>query len=566
MNLSIRKISLLLCLFIGLQTLHAQTPQNWFLLDQQKDGYPGVSVDKAYQDLLKNRKSQTVIVAIIDSGVDYLHEDLKGNMWVNPGEVPNNGKDDDGNGYIDDIHGWNFIGGANGANVSSDTYEATRLYVKYKPVYENADPKKLTKKAKKEYDIWLKVKEEVESNRSETEGQLTMLNNAMGMMVGAFGQLEVYFEGKEFTKENVEKLEPGDNQNLSIGKAIAIQAFESGEEFESVAQMKNMAMEQIAEGLKYLQSSIKAGYNTEFDPRHIVGDNYADATERYYGNSNAKGPDALHGTHVAGIVGAVRNNAVGMDGIANNVKIMSVRAVPDGDERDKDVANAIRYAVDNGASVINMSFGKGFSWNKQIVDEAVRYAEKNDVLLVHAAGNSAQDNDKAANFPNKYYEKRGWFSPKMAKNWLEIGALSPNQGENAAAGFSNYGKKNVDIFAPGVQIYATTPENGYQNLQGTSMASPAVAGVAAVLRSYYPELTAVQVKDIIMSTATPIKTKVIKPGTKELVDFTELSVTGGYINTYEAVKKAQTVKGKKKSGKGGAAPSGATKQEKVVRP
>lgn len=566
MNLIIRKISLFICLFIGLQTLQAQTPQNWFLLDQQKDGYPGVSVDKAYQELLKNRKSQTVIVAIIDSGVDYLHEDLKDNMWVNPGEIPGNGIDDDGNGYIDDIHGWNFIGGPDGRNVSSDTYEATRLYVKYKPIYENADPKKLSKKAKKEYEIWLKVKEEVESNTSDNEGQVAILNNAMSMMVSAFAQLEIYFEDKAFTKENVEKMDAGSDQNLNIGKAIALQALESGEKFETVTQLKTMAMEQIAEGLKYYQTSIKVGYNTEFDPRHIVGDNYADANERYYGNADAKGPDAMHGTHVAGIVGAVRNNSIGMDGIANNVKIMSIRAVPDGDERDKDVANAIRYAVDNGASVINMSFGKGFSWNKQVVDEAVRYAEKNDVLLVHAAGNSAQNNDESANFPNKYYEKRGLFAPKMAKNWLEIGALSPTQGENAAAGFSNYGKKNVDIFAPGVQIYATTPENKYQSLQGTSMASPAVAGVAAVLRSYFPELTAVQVKEIIMSTATPIKTKVYKPGTKELVDFTELSVTGGYVNTYEAVKKAQSVKGKKKAGKGSSTPSGTKTQEKVVRP
>ena len=163
------------------------------------------------------------------------------------------------------------------------------------------------------------------------------------------------------------------------------------------------------------QNKLDYAYNPDYDSRKlIVKDNYADSNERFYGNNDVEGPDALHGTHVAGIVGAVVGNEIGSDGIARNVKLMSVRAVPDGDERDKDVANAIRYAVDNGATIINMSFGKGYSWDKKAVDEAVKYAAKHDVLLVHAAGNSGQNNDKTDNFPNDFIGKHGFIFKKNA--------------------------------------------------------------------------------------------------------------------------------------------------------
>lgn len=303
--------------------------------------------------------------------------------------------------------------------------------------------------------------------------------------------------------------------------------------------------------IDYFAGQAEYNYNPDLEVRSIVGDNYADSYERYYGNNDVKGPDAFHGTHVAGIIGATRGNGIGIDGLADNVKIMGVRAVPDGDERDKDVANSIIYAVDNGASVINMSFGKGYSWDKKAVDKAVKYAQKHDVLLIHAAGNDGQNNDVTNNFPRAEYEKRGLFGPKKAKNWIEVGALSWKDGEDMVARFSNYGKKNVDLFAPGVQIYSTAPDNEYKNASGTSMASPVVAGVAAVIRSYYPRLTAEQVKDVLMSTTVMTKdAKVKTPGTGELVPFSELCVSGGVVNAYEAAKKAATVKGKKKLKKG----------------
>jgi len=282
-----------------------------------------------------------------------------------------------------------------------------------------------------------------------------------------------------------------------------------------------------------------------------VGDDYSDPYQRDYGNNDYEGPDAFHGTHVSGIIAAERNNGIGINGVADMARIMTVRAVPNGDERDKDVASAIIYAVDNGASVINMSFGKGYSWNKKLVDEAVKYAAKKDVLLVHAAGNSAQNNDNTNNFPNDSYKKACWFCKKGAyDNWIEVGALSNTTDENLPASFSNYGKEEVDLFAPGVAIYSTIPDNEYRNAQGTSMAAPVVAGVAALLRSYFPELTAKQVKEILLESATRIDMDVKKPGTQDLVPFSSLSVTGGTVNAYEAVKLAMETKGKKKIKKG----------------
>lgn len=544
--MNIKVFILLLSFILTSWSLFGQAPKNWYLLDQSKDGFPGVSADRAYDELLKGKKADTVIVAIIDSGVESGHDGLAPRMWINPNEIANNKTDDDGNGYIDDTYGWNFIGGPTG-NVSGDSYEVTRLYAKYRKKYGDVDPATLSKKETEEYEKYLSYKEEVETERAKAKSQFDMMMNTLTTISSAMVQLEEEFKGdKTFNLENVQALEPGENSSLAMGKSFAIQVLGSGLEVESFQEFKEMIMSQFPEQMKYFKNKAEIGYNPDFDPRYIVGDNYEDSSEQYYGNADSEGPDAMHGTHVAGIVGAKAHDGDDIYGVARHVKLMSVRAVPDGDERDKDVANAIRYAVDNGASIINMSFGKAHSWDKQVVDEAVKYAEKNDVLLVHAAGNAAQNNDIENNFPNPYFEKKGWFRPKRAKNWIEVGALAPSVGEQMVAPFSNYGQTTVDIFAPGAEIYSTVPDNSYQYLQGTSMASPTVAGVAAILRSHFPTLTARQVKEIIMESAVPVTQKVMKPGTKDLVSFEELCVTGGYINAYEAVRLAEKTKGKKK--------------------
>lgn len=521
----------------ALTTAQTDLPKNWFNLDKAADNYQGVSTEKTYNELLKGKKSTTVIVAVIDSGIDVEHEDLKDVMWVNEDEIPGNGIDDDKNGYIDDIHGWNFIGGKDGKNVDADTYEVTRLYGKYKAMYEGKNRSDLSKKERKKYDLYMKCKKEVEEKLEAAKGNLAQISATEDLVYSGLEAMEKALDGKAITAENVDAL--GDDEALAMGKRILGRIFDEGETVESFDALREEIASQFEGAKTHYGNQTKYAYNPDFNTRLIVGDNYSNPLEKSYGNNDYEGPDAFHGTHVGGIIGATRGNGIGMDGVADNVRIMTVRAVPNGDERDKDVANAIRYAVDNGASIINMSFGKGYSWNKKIVDAAVKYAAKKDVLLVHAAGNSSLDTDTEDNFPTDIYAKKGFFGgKKTAKNWLEIGALNWKSGEDTPAPFSNYAAKNVDVFAPGMAIYSTTPDDNYRNAQGTSMASPVVAGVAAVLRSYFPELSAKDVKKIIMETSVKQNINVKKPGSDELVSFSKLSVSGGVANLYNAVKKA----------------------------
>jgi len=547
------KFTLLLSLFLTISiTSQAQfgPPENWFHMDKTVDGYQGVSSDKAYNDLLKDKPSVPVIVAILDSGIDVEHQDLEDNIWVNTDEIPGNGIDDDNNGYIDDIHGWNFIGGANG-DVHHETYEVTRLYGKLKPKYGNIEnPMSLSKKDKMEYSKFLKYKEEVEGKRESAQTALDQVMQAKDAYNMSIIALATHLDTNTLTKETVTTVN-SDDQMVLLGKNILLDIYQSTDEDFHVDSLLAVINQDLDNEINEQSTKLNYAYNPDYDSRkEIVGDNYANSKEMHYGNNNYEGPDALHGTHVGGIVGALRNNGLGGNGIAKNVQIMTVRCVPDGDERDKDVANAIRYAVDNGASIINMSFGKGHSWDKDIVDEAVKYAAKNDVLLVHAAGNGSQDNDSSQNYPNDTYDKpSGWWfwKKKNCDTWIEVGALSYMPGENMVAPFSNYGQKDVDVFSPGMQIYAPLPDNNYARLQGTSMASPIVAGMAAVLRSYFPSLKAKQVKEILESTTVKLDQMVTKPGTTdELVPFSSLSKTGGVVNLYKAIQKAKETKGKKK--------------------
>ncbi len=513
-----------------------EVPKDWFHFNPSNSEYPGIDTRSTYEKLLKDRKSETVIVAVIDGGVDPMHEDLKDIMWVNTDEIPGNGIDDDKNGYVDDVHGWNFIGNKDGRNVNADALEITRLVAKYRKMFKDKDVSSLSKKEKKLYDKFQEMEKEVVAEK-ETWAKRYQ-ESGIPLYKNAFATMKKHLGKETIANEDLSKVESTDTevqQALTLLQSIV----------EKGANLVEMEKELKAIDAQYLPR-VESYYNPDFDPRHIVGDNYADAKERYYGNADIKGPDADHGTHVAGIIAASRGNGIGMDGIADNVRIMGVRCVPNGDERDKDVANAIRYAVDNGATVINMSFGKSYSWNKRVVDEAVKYAQKHDVLLVHAAGNDGKDNDTSNNFPNDVYDKKGWFKPKKAKVWIEVGALNHDKGEKKAASFSNYGKEGVDVFAPGVAIYSTTSDNNYDSYPGTSMASPMVAGVAALMRSYYPELSAKQVKEIIMESSVKSDQMVVKPGTDEKIKFSDLSVTGGILNSYKAMEKASKTKGKRK--------------------
>ncbi|MDP9348387.1 MAG: S8 family peptidase [Gemmatimonadota bacterium] len=494
-------------------------PKNWWHLDQQADRYAGIGTERAYRELLAGKKPRReVVVAIIDSGVEIDHPDLDGVLWKNPGEIAGNGKDDDGNGYVDDIHGWDFIGGRDGRDVKEDTYEVTRLYAACRAA---AEPPAGTQCAE--------IRRDFEKRRAEAQANVMQVQQMEAALTQVYTTLRQHLGTQELTTAAVKAIRA---MNPAVARARDIYLEIAGLGF---------TLEDVIDQRKAMEGQLQYGMNPDFDPRPIVGDNYADPTERFYGNREVEGPDAEHGTHVAGIVAAERGNGAGVDGVAP-ARIMAIRAVPDGDERDKDVANAIRYAVDNGARVINMSFGKSHSPQKRVVDEAVRYAERKGVLLVHAAGNDGADLRKEANFPNRTYEGGG-----EAKNWIEVGA-SYWAADTLAAPFSNYGKGKVDIFAPGVNIYSTVTESGYDAHQGTSMAAPVVSGVAALVMAYYPELTADEVRAVILESATRhADRKVVRPGTEgEQVAFGELSTTGGVVNAYAALKLAEQRAAQKK--------------------
>jgi len=518
-----------------------EAPENWFNLDREADNVQGVSTEKTYKELLDGKTSRTVVVAVIDGGVDVKHEDLQGKIWMNEKEIAGNGKDDDGNGYIDDIYGWNFLGGADGENVHYDTYELTRELVRLAPKFEGKDAEGLSKSEKAEYDYYQQLKQDYEEEMGQMQEGLKNYVGLKDMIAQSIRLIAAYLNMEEdgLDTESLTKVDSPDDR-IKRSVSVLNYAFEN-----------DLSVEYLQEGVDYFESQVNYYLNKDFDPRDIVGDDYNDLGNRFYGNPDVTGPDADHGTHVAGIIAANRNNDLGMKGVANNVKIMAIRAVPNGDEHDKDVANAIRYAVDNGADIINMSFGKSYSPQKAYVDEAVLYAESKGVLLVHAAGNDSEDLDEENNFPTKAVDSRR----KSAKNWLEIGASSWGDADNFVGEFSNYGKKSVDVFAPGVDIYSTMPDSKYEKQDGTSMAAPVTSGVAALLMSYFPDLNAVQVKDIIMKSSSKFDDmKVNKPGqpgeeeegAEDLVEFDKLSVSGGIINAYEAVKLAESMTMKKK--------------------
>ncbi|MBA4168116.1 MAG: S8 family serine peptidase [Chitinophagaceae bacterium] len=514
-------------------------PHGWHLLDKTKDGYNGISINQAY-DFVKSKglKSNPVLVAVIDSGVDTLHEDLKSVLWNNPNEIPGNGIDDDHNGYVDDVHGWNFIGGKDGKNVKQDSYEGARVYHALKEKYTSSgiDTAALQGDSLEEYKTWLKAKKKVEGDGSENGLDLGMLKKALGSAQKSDSILRKALNKDTFTGNTIDTFQAS-TPTEKAAKGGMVYLFRANQMMETTNVEFLQGFGEFVDGEeRKAEAKEKAPPNYRKD---IVGDNESDINDRYYGNSDVMSGTPFHGTHVSGIIGATRNNNVGMDGIADNVKIMMVRAVPDGDEHDKDIALAIRYAVDNGAKVINMSFGKDFSPEKKWVDSAVKYAQLKGVLLVHAAGNDAKNIDTADNFPNN--KLRQWNTE--ATNWITVGASGDENTGGITAPFSNYGKEQVDVFAPGVKIYSTIPGgNTYGNAQGTSMACPVVVGTAAFLLEYFPTLTPEQLKYCIEKSAQTPANKVKKPGSDDMVSLTEISKSGGVINAYEAAKVAAGLK------------------------
>jgi len=433
--------------------------RDWLQLDATVDSVAGISLYKAY-DLLKGRKSNTVIVAVIDNGFDISHEDLKNVIWTNTKEIPGNGLDDDHNGYADDVHGWNFRGDKNGRIVDNEQSGITQTYVKLKGQYENVDTTQLTGDEKKQFHLYKTVQAQ-------------------------------YFDRLKDTKDSAD--------------------------------------------LKY-------AYNLNYRSSELIYRDSPDPGNHFYGSAVITATTGLsHGTHVAGTIAAQRNNNKGIDGIADHVLIMPIIATTGiGDERDKDVANAILYAVNNGARIINMSFSKRFSPDKKLVDDAIRYAGGKKVLIIHAAGNEGNNNDTANYYPVAYYQ-----NGKKAVDFITVGWSRSLFNYRLAHPNSGYGKRNVDLFAPGSDIFSTIPGDSYDYKSGSSMSTPCLTGVAALLLSYFPSLTAEQVKDILLQSSFKPDIMVNRPGSKVQVRFSSLSVSGGIVNAYNAVKMAIAITDKK---------------------
>ena len=496
----------------------------WSATDLATDTIPGMSVDKAYAELIPNLKGINVIVAVIDSGIDIEHEDLKNVIWINRGEIPNNGIDDDKNGFIDDVHGWNFLGDIVGENL-----EFTRIVRRYDGKFNGKDVAEISEVDMETFVLYQKAKAEQNKNYDETEENRDRYTQMLKQVTDANNQISKKLGKEDYTAEELAAIiDPDDDEQKNI--AVLTQMLSYGG---SIPEF----MVRLNGGIDYYDGRMKNHFNMDTDFRGVLNDNPYDITDTSYGNNDVDGPnpkkeDALHGTHVAGIIAAQRGNGIGMDGVAQNVEIMVVRAVPDGDEYDKDVALAIRYAVDNGAKVINTSFGKGYSQNPEWVWDAIKYAGKKDVLIVNAAGNDGVDLDITTSYPN---DQNGT-GAEMSDNFITIGALNYKYGKEMVATFSNYGATSVDLFSPGVKIWSTTPLDTYEYLQGTSMASPNVAGVAAMIRSYYPKLSAKQVKQVLMDSGLHTSTPVIVGGEESNIQpFDAISKSGNTANLYNAL-------------------------------
>ena len=515
---------------------------DWQLKDFATDSVHGASVTKAYNELLKGKKSQTVIVAVIDAGLDTAHEDLQGRVWTNKKEIPNNGIDDDKNGYIDDVHGWNYLGGKGGRNIETESSEESRVYYKLHNEFGTTiDSTHLTAAQKADYRDWITMRDKRRTDSANSIERLARVQMLKGII-----------DSTNTTWKGILKQDSLTIQNITAGTttdtaALRLQAF-----LADFAETRGIPLELpmdalLDAGKSQLSALQKTVSGDTTDPnaqrKEVVGDRYDDITDRNYGNNNVAAGTPTHGTHVSGIIAANRGNGIGMDGIADNVLIMPLRAVPDGDERDKDIALAIRYAADNGARIVNMSFGKPYSPGKAWIDDAVKYAAQKDVLLLHAAGNDAHDIDTINAYPTAVYLGTSTHAP----NFIAVGASAGGPDSMLTASFSNYGKRETDFFAPGVQVYSTIPGSKYASFSGTSMATPVVAGVAALVLEYYPTLSAKQLKYVLEQSVSRYPGDIVStPGTDTKTDFANLSETGGIVNAYNALKLAATLKGERK--------------------
>ncbi|BDU24941.1 S8 family serine peptidase [Flavobacterium sp. GSB-24] len=521
---------------------------NWYQKDYQEDTISGISLDKWYRLNKKKPKIKNIIVAVIDTQIDINHEDLKGQLWINNKEIPNNGIDDDQNGYIDDINGWSFTGTKSGGYVVWNRYEYVRILQEWTPLFKDKTESQIDSKDLYKYNEYQRALKKFEEKDKFYKNWLKSLDHNVAIYPLVKDTLKHFFPKEDYTYRQLDSLykkykindkryrQRRDDGDTDLGALISYMMVS--------LDVDQNSLQDILDQQTQLDSIVNKNLNINYNERLSIGDN-PNILEKGYGNNNVSNnkvghrPIQDHNTMVSGILAANRNNDIGIKGIAD-IKIMPLNISPSGDEHDKDIAMAVRYAVDNGAKIINMSFGKEFSMHKDWVSEAFKYAEEHNVLLVHSAGNDSENLDKVFHYPNdqNYEGIRG-----ICNNFISVGSTTKNLGEKLVSDYSNYGKENVDLFAPGEDIYTTGAGNIYKTDSGTSFSAPMVSGTAAIIWSYYPNLTAAQVKQIIMDSGTAYNFEVILPGTKDKkVPFSELSKSGKVLNVYNAMQLAKKIR------------------------
>lgn len=523
----------------------------WHQKDKQQDTIPGISLDKFYSQNKKAAKSKAIVVAVIDTQIDLKHEDLLGQIWNNTKEVANNGIDDDNNGYIDDSNGWNFIGTKRGSTVWSN-FEYVRIVREYEKQFKNSKESEVLSNDLNSYKEYIRANKKLDQEKRYYQNWLKSLKHDIVKLPIAKDSLKKYFPKENYTYQQLDSMYKKHKIN---DKSYMQRRDDNDKDFGALIEivMGSYELEQynlndIKRNEEEIDSIVNRNLNMSYNERHFFDLN-EHLFEKGYGNNNVSSNLSgitinNHSTRVSGIIAANRFNGIGVKGITSNVKIMPLSISPSGDEHDKDIALAIRYAVDNGAKIINMSFGKEFSLHKKWVIDAYKYAEKHDVLLVHGSGNNSFNVDENPYYPNDVdYENPN----EVVANFINVGATTSKADSTLVASFSNYGKKNVDLFAPGAKIYTTASNNTYGFESGTSFSAPMVSGTAALIWSYYPKLTAKQVKEIILESGTAYDMEVLVPGGQgKKAKFSELSKSGKVLNVYNAMQLAEKVSKKKR--------------------
>ncbi|MGH1384462.1 S8 family serine peptidase [Kordia sp.] len=534
---TLQKSQILTASFAKKKTLTKTEKQNWHFKDIYEDSIPGISLDKAYRELLKNKKGSTIIVAVLDTELDIEHKDLKNQIWINSDEIPNNNIDDDNNGYLDDIHGWNYLQTVQGGNIQYSRFGCTRIIEKYKPIFENKTLQNIPSNKIKQFKEYQRAIKIFQKEKKYILEDIAAYKRIKNKFIEVDSLLTKYFPRKNYTISEIDSISKITNDSLLKPQL----------RFMKYYLKNNINPKWADENIKNEKIKLDTWLDFSYNDRKVQGDNIDDISDISYGNNNIQGSKrGSHGTKVMSVLAATRNNDIGINGISNSLKVMFLGVAPLGNEHDKDIALAIRYAVDNGAKIINMSIGKEFSMHPEWLEEAFKYAESKDVLIVSSAGNKSYDLNSEFDYPDDYNE-----NGEYVKNFIKVGASSYKADSTMVWLSSNYSVKNVDIFAPGHKIYCLSRSRA-RNSSGTSLASAVVSGIAALIRSHYPNLSAIEVKEIILESGISFDVDVVQPypyGEKQppnKIPFSSLSKSGKIVNAYNALLMAEEVSKKKR--------------------